>query len=675
VNGLLRGAAWAAALAFCALAAQAEVESVDVYQRTDVLGGRPFGPSGAYERLAGVIHFTFDPDNEANAPIVDLDKAPLRADGRVGATADFMVLRPKDALEGRGIALLEVSNRGRKASLAYFNRAAPGSAPTSAEEYGDGFLMREGLTVIWVGWQADVPFDPGLLRLQTPIASENGESIKGLVRADWVVDEPVRTLPLGDRDHRAYPPADVEDPRNVLTRRAGREDKRELVPRSSWQFARELPNGEVVPDVEHIYSRRGFERGYVYELVYAARDPRVVGLGLAVVRDTLSYAKHDEKSLFPVEQGIAFGASQSGRFLRHFLYQGFNVDERGRKVFDGMLIHSAGAGRGSFNHRFAQPSRDAHRYSSFFYPTDIFPFSGRTQKDPLTGLEDGLFAAYSDADDLPRIMYTNSGYDYWGRAASLLHTTPDGTQDVPLMPNERVYALSSGQHYVDPWPPAGERLPGSPAWRGNPLEFRVVLKSLLAHLVEWIAEDREPPASAYPTLREGTLVPPERVAFPEIAGVTAPRVVHAPNRIDYGPRWPSGIIDREPPEIGPAYAALVPQVDALGNELGGVRAVEIAAPLATYTGWSLRIGLPNPSELVTDRGLFIPFKRPAGIDHGDTRPAVMSLYASRDAYLERARAAAQALHDGGYLLEEDVPAVIGRAEETWSWVIESAAAR
>src|SRR5262245_11317944 len=168
------------ALGVLALAAQAKVDSVDLYERVDVLNGQSFGDSGAYERLSGSIHFAFDPRNPANAAIVDLGKAPVRADGKVGASADFMVLRPKDTLKGRGIGLLEVSNRGGKASLSYFNRARASNSPSTAEEFGDGFLMRQGLTVIWVGWQFDVPFDQKLLRLQVPVASDDGVPIHGL---------------------------------------------------------------------------------------------------------------------------------------------------------------------------------------------------------------------------------------------------------------------------------------------------------------------------------------------------------------------------------------------------------------------------------------------------------------------------------------------------------------
>jgi hypothetical protein len=675
VSVLRKRAALAAALWLLTPIVCARVESVDLYERAEVLGGRSFGDSGPYERLSGAIHFAFDPRNAANAAIVDLGKAPVRADGRVGASADFMVLRPKDALKGRGIALLEVSNRGGKAALSYFNRAHASDSPDSAEDFGDGFLMRQGLTVIWVGWQFDVPFDPKLLRLQVPVANDDGVPIHGLVRSDWVVDEPVSTLALGHRDHWAYPVASADDPHNVLTRRAGREARRELVPRASWQFARQTPGGVVVPDATHIYSAQGFQSGYIYELVYVAQDPRVVGLGLAAIRDTLSYAKHDESSLFPVEQGVGFGVSQTGRFLRHFLYLGFNVDERGRKVFDGMLIHTAGAGRGSFNHRFAQASRDAHRYSSFFYPTDLFPFTGRVQRDAVTGTEDGLLAVYKNAEQLPRIMYTNTAYEYWGRAASAIHTTPDAADDAELLPNERLYVLGGGQHYVGAWPPsATRRVPGSAAFRGNPLDFRPTLRALMAHLIEWVAEDREPPASAYPTIKDGNLVAPESLAFPAIPGVARPRVVHVPYRSDYGPRWNVGIVDKEPPDLGVPFPVRVPQVDTFGNGIGGVPTVDLRVPLATYTGWSLRIGLTNPGELADFEGLFIPLPRslPEATETGDPRPAITTLYASRDDYVAQVDAAAHTIAAQGYLLEEDLPFVTEHAAALWDWIFQKA---
>src|SRR5881396_1501245 len=378
--------------------AGAEVRHVTIESRVDLLGGRPFGAAGAYEKLTGVVDFAFDPANRANGRIVDLERAPRNAAGFVEARATFMVLRPKRVARP-GVALVEVSNRGGKAALPYFNGADWSHDPTTEAELGDGLLMRLGLTIVWVGWQFDVPREPGLLRLEAPVARDGDRPIEGLVRCDFTVDRAVRTLALGHRGHVPYPLADPDHRDNVLTVRDGRLAPRTVVERRDWRFGSEV-NGRVVEDPGHITMARGFEAGKLYELVYRASDPVVSGLGLAAIHDVIAYAKHDPQSLFPARLGVAFGVSQTGRFLRHFLYQGFNTDERGRQAFDGMLVHTAGAGRGSFNHRFAQPSRDAHRYSSFFYPTDLFPFTSRPQLDAETGREDRL--ASSRRARLPR---------------------------------------------------------------------------------------------------------------------------------------------------------------------------------------------------------------------------------------------------------------------------------
>ncbi len=658
-------------LAAARAVADARVVRVVVERREDVLDGRSLGPAGPYEKIVGKVYFAFDPDNPMNARIVDLDRAPRNADGLVEAWADFMVLRPKRPVPGGGVALLEVSNRGGKAVLPYFNGATRSLDPTAPDEFGDLLLMRLGLTIIWVGWAWDVPHRDGLLRLHVPVAvGEGGAPIEGLVRSDWVIRRPTRVLYVGHRSHVAYPVADPDDPRNALTVRDGRLAHRRVVPRSEWRFAR--PEGErVVPDPTHIYKASGFEPGKIYELVYRARDPRIVGLGLAAVRDMIAYAKYDPDSPFPVRYGIAIGISQTGRFLRHFLYQGFNTDERGRKAFDGMMVHTAGAGRGSFNHRFAQTSRDAHRFSAFFYPTDIFPFTSRTQTDPVTGATDGLFAHQHDDANLPYVFYTNTGYEYWGRAGSLIHTSVDGTRDVEPYPNERIYHLASGQHFVIRFPPPeASRMPGSRAYRGNPLNFLYTMRALLVRMVEWVRDGVEPPPSAYPRIDAGTLVTIDRVRFPKLNDVPFPTVVHEAYRADYGPRWPQGIIDRQPPELGPPFPSLVPQVDSLGNERGGVRSVEILAPLATYAPWNLRAGLPGPQHELTDFfGTFIPLPRTEEERRrfDDPRPSIERLYAGRSDYLAAARRAARSLVERGFLLEKDADAVVERAARIWDW--------
>ncbi|MGD2120386.1 MAG: alpha/beta hydrolase domain-containing protein, partial [Gemmatimonadota bacterium] len=450
-------------------------------------------------------------------------------------------------------------------------------------------------------------------------------------------------------------------------------------PRERWWFL--PPEGETGdPDFERQFTRialeGGFQPGRIYELVYRAQDPRVLGLGLAAVRDILSYAKYELDSLFPVNLGVAFGVSQTGRFLRHYLYQGLNTDEGGRKVFDGMLIHAAGAGRGSFNHRFGQASRGAHRFSDFFYPTDLFPFTARVQRDPVSGREEGLFAGQRPRD-LPLIFYTNTGYEYWGRAGSLIHTSVDGSHDIEPLENERIYHLASAQEsgWADPLDEA-DRLADNPipVLRGNPVDLSFPLRALGLRLVEWVEGTREPPPSAFPRIGNGSLVPPSALAFPNIPGVAVPDVIHEAYRVDYGGRWwEEGIIDKEPPElVGTPFPSLVSQVDGLGNELAGVRGWELRAPVATYAPWNLRWGFQGAQDELTNfRGTFIPLSRTEEerASRGDPRPSIEALYPHKELYLERVRAATRDLYMEGFMLFSDGAAAVEIAEARWDWIV------
>ena len=645
--------------------ADAEVRRVVVTSRQDVLGGE-------YEKLAGTIELELDPAHPANARIVDLGLAPRNARGRVEASADFMVLHPRRPPPRGSTALLEVSNRGGKALLPYFARAPWTLDPTRDAEFGDGLLTRLALTLIWIGWQFDVPQQPGLLRLHAPVArGADGRPIDGLVRSDWTVERATTVLPLAHRDHVAYPVADPRDPDNVLTVRSAPNGPREIVPRDRWRFAR-VDGNDVVDDRTHVYLASGFRAGQIYELVYRAQNPAVVGIGLAAVRDIASWARYDARAEFPVTAAVAFGVSQSGRFLRHFLYQGFNTDEAGRKVFDGMLVHTAGAGRGSFNHRFAQPSRDAHRFSAFFYPTDLFPFTTRVQTDAELGMTDGLLGPSSGRlEHRPRIFFTNTGYEYWGRAASLIHTSVDGRADVAPLSNERIYHLAGAQHFITPFPPpAGDR--AGLAYRSNPLDFMPTMRALLVRLLEWVRDDKAPPPSAIPTLSAGTLVPISGLKLPRLPDVAPPAVIHQAHRVDYGPRWVAGIITREPPAVGAPFPALVSQVDATGNEVGGVRGVELRAPLATYTPWQLRGGSGSDAGELTDfLGTYVPLPRTDAERQrwGDRRVSIGQRYRDRAAYVETATRAAESLAASGFVLPEDVPRVIERAAQHWDWIM------
>ncbi len=565
-------------LGLLASPALAEVVRIDVKSRADLVSGQPFGAAGPYEKISGRIYFAVDPTLTANRIVADLDKAPRNASGKVEFSADFFVLKPKDMTKGNGAVLYEVSNRGGKSMVGFFNHAAGSLDPASEAEMGDGFLMKQGFTLLWVGWQFDPPDRPNLMRVYPPVATDNGRPIRGLVRSDFVVTEKDFDHSLADRDHAAYPVADPNDPANVMTVRDSVEGPRRVVPRDQWGFSKAV-EGRAVADPTRVYMSAKFEPNKIYEVVYVSQNPPVVGLGPAAIRDVVSMLKHSPaRTLAPlsipagsINRAIAFGISQSGRFLRTYLYYGFNRDEADRKVFDGVIAHVAGAGRGSFNHRFAQPSRDGHPYLNFFYPTDIFPFTDAPETDPQTGVTDGLLTHAGAPELLPKVFYTNSEYEYWGRAASLIHTTIDGKADAPLMDNVRIYLLTAGQHGPAAFPPTqtiGQQ-------RNNPLDYRWAMKALLVAMDRWTADGTPPPPSRYPRIADGTLVPLDRFKFPALSDVKVSTDAHRAYRADYGPRFATeGVVTIEPPKIGTAFPILVPQVDADGNGIAGIRMPE-----------------------------------------------------------------------------------------------------
>jgi len=656
--------------------AAAEVVRIDVKSRADIAGGQAYGTVGPYEKLAGTIFFAVDPALPANKIVADIDKAPRNGAGKVEFSADFFLIKPKTMERANGAVLYEVSNRGGKGMLGFFNHASGSADPGTAAEMGDGFLLKQGFTLLWVGWQFDPPQRPGLVRVYPPIATENGRPIRGLVRSDFVVTEREADHSLADRDHTAYAVVDPDSPDNVLTVRDSVDGPRRVVPRSEWRFGRD-DGGKAVGDVTRVYMSSKFQPGKIYEVVYTAQAPPVVGLGPAAIRDVVSMLKYSsaEPLSIPasaIKRALAFGVSQSGRFLRTYLYYGFNRDERNRKVFDGVIAHVAGAGRGSFNHRFAQPSRDGHPYLNFFYPTDIFPFTDVAQKDPETGVNDGLLTHPGSPELLPKVFYTNSEYEYWGRAASLIHTTVDGKSDAPLMDNVRIYLLSAGQHGPAAFPPAqtiGQQ-------KNNPLDYRWAMKALLLAMDRWTATGAAPPPSRYPKLADNTLVAPDKLRFPKLPGVTTTTAVHKAYHADYGPKFATeGVVSQEPPRIGTAFPILVPQVDADGNGIAGIRMPELAVPLATYTGWNLFNDRSGPVTVLSSmQGSYVPLAK-SGAEkkrNGDPRASIDERYRDKEQYLGQVTKAAQDLVAQGYLLAEDVQPVVANAAKHWDYAAAAA---
>jgi hypothetical protein len=693
-----------------AAAVEARVDRIEVLVRGDVLAGKPFGLAGAYEKIIARAYYKVRPENAHNQRIVDLDKAERNAAGEVEFWSDLYILKPKSPARGNGALLLEIPNRGGKGMLRVVNGGTGQVDPSAEADFGDGFLLRKGFTLAWVGWQFDVRDDPGVMRLGVPIAKDAAGPIRGLVRADFVVasrtaDHPLGHQIIGQLGGKGYPAANPSEEQASLTVRDSAAAPREKIPRPKWRFAREV-DGKVTPDPQFVHLDAGFEPGRIYEVVYTAENPPVVGLGLAAVRDLVSHLKYDT-TIAPVRRAYSIGISQSGRFLRHFLYEDFNADEQGRRVLDGIIAHVAGAGRGSFNHRFAQPSRDAQPNSSVFYPTDIFPFADSSAKNPYTKEPGGLLEPAKTSATIPKLFFTNTSYEYWSRAASLIHTTPDGKLDLQPNENVRIYFLSGLQHFSGPFPPAYDNRPELKGQqKSNPNPIIWFWRALIADLDEWVNAGKPPPASVFPKLADGTLVPIGKLQFPKIPAVETPSTANLGYQLDFGPRFYApapgsvppraaqgprssapagaarpgssatlggfGVISVEPPRVVGTFPVLVPQVDADGNDRGGIRLPELLVPLATYTGWNLRdpkIGAPK--ERVSFIGSYIPFaKTRAERDGaGDPRLSIAERYQGRDQYLGLYAQAAIQLIGDRFLLPEDLSAAIQRAGREWDEVM------
>lgn len=607
---------------------------IDVMEKSEVLNGRSFGNTGAYERIKGTARFTVDPKSPHNQGIVDVRLAPANASGLIEFSADVYIIRPVNLRKGNGTILFEVPNRGKKGLLATFNRAAGTESPATPEHFGDGLLLNEGYTLVWLGWQHDVPSKPELMRLHAPVAP----GVRALIRSEFTSTAPTSLIPLGDAGHIPYRP--VEGGKMSVSVRDGIYGPRKELSRTEWKLD---TSGEA------IRMTAPAAPGRIYEVIYESADPVVAGLGLAAIRDVVSHLKSDHRF------AIGFGTSQSAMVLRALLYEGFNQSESGKQVFDGVFSHVAGGRRSTFQ-RFTQPSRTAGPLrNASLTPTEQFPFSDAVQLDPVTRVRDGVLLRAKASGNVPKIFHTNSSYEYWGSGGSLIHTTTDGKQDVPLAPTTRLYVFAGGQHGPAAFPPVsngGQNLP-------NFNDYRWSLRGLLLRLQAWVASDVAPPASVYPTIAAGSLVPLEKYKFPALPEVRVPREIHVPHRLDFGRQYRSaGVVDTEPPRVGAPFATLVPQADRDGNDLGAVRMPEIACPLAAFTGWNLRHpSIGNETLLLGNTGSYLPF----------TRAAIEARYENEAGYVSCVEKSAQSLVKDGLLLASDVRVLMDAASRHWRW--------
>jgi alpha/beta hydrolase family protein len=640
---------------------------------------KAFGQVGPYEQLDGTVYFAVDPTHPANQLITDLKLAPRDVSGRVHFSADWRLLRPVEPQRGNHRLLFDILNRGRGPGLRNLN-SAQDVAPTEPLDPGNGFLMRQGYTVAWCGWQHDVPDAPGLMRLRAPEAVTPEGPISGKIMVTFQPNASACVQFLADRQHRPYPTSNLEDRDAMLTEQDHEDAPERIIPREQWSFAR-LENGCVVPDAAHVYMASGFVPGKVYQVIYTTTGAPIVGCGLLATRDLGSFLKYGSARegnpcAGDLQYAYSFGVSQSGRFLRHFLYLGLNLDEQERTVFDGLIPHVAGGKHGEFNHRFAQPSSQASRS-----PNNLFPYSDGEQTDPETERTAGLLSRLAAKGKIPKVMHTYTSSEYWGGHGALVHIATTGSRDLDIPESVRIYHFGGTQHPMGTFPP--QDTDARQGYRGqhpfNWTDYRPLLRAALVNLDHWVTHGESAPPSSHPRLDNGTAVPPEQLAatFRAIPGVTLPEPLRRFERLDFGPQ--AGIATQVPPLSGKPYPRLVPAIDQDGNEVCGMRLPFQIVPLATHTGWNLRhpdiggagqtlaSGGASGGTLI---GATIPFPatRAERQASGDPRRSVAERYTSKADYLEQIRRAAQDLVQARYILAEDVDEIIGQAAQHYDLV-------
>ena len=661
--------------------------AIDIHQRTAFAGGHAFAEAGAYERLVGRARYAVDPDAPAQAGIVDLDKAPRNRDGLVEFSADLRILKPADPARANRRLFFDYGNRGNKRAVQFFCDAPACNDPTTLEHAGNGYLFRRGYTVVWCAWQGDLLPGDGRMVMDLPVATDGARPLTGPVRTEFIVaGEGQTTLPLsGWVSTRSHPTVSRDTSRARLTRRRYPDDERIEIAPEAWRFARvetgvglDFQGAEqaIVESDTHIHMPGGFEPGWIYELVYEARDPLVLGLGYVAVRDLVSFLKYEERDSEgranpvadsgPMEKAYAFGRSQTGRLIRDAIHRGFNADAAGRKVFDGVLTHVAGCGRMWMNHRFANVVVPAgQQYEDHDNAADSFPFSYAACTDHLTGRTDAI-CKRPETD--PLIFHTQSATEYWQRRGSLVHTDTQGN-DLEQPENVRVYLWSSAPHVADP--NQGAPVRGVCQNLSNVVQTSMLFRALLDAMDRWASDGIAPPESRIPRRDDGSLVPMDewRVQFPAMPGVAVPRGPSALPLYDFGPEAADGIQSTLPPAIVDAdgYTVLVPAVDADGNDAAGVRVPMVAAPLATYTGWNLRSRGHGEGAMHEFTGSTIPLPDTESVRAatGDPRPSIEQRYGDADGYVAAIVEAAQRLVAEGLMLEEDIARVERRARN-WS---------
>jgi len=655
--------------------------------------GRSFGEVGVYEKLRGKTFGEVDPRDPRNAVITDIELAPRNARGMVEYSMDIYILKPLNPRQGNRKLFVEVNNRGGKL-FGPFNLSGGGNNPTTAADAGGAFLMNQGYSLAWNGWDISAPPGGDRLTITVPTAKNpDGSSITGPSYEYIVFDNAATTSsPL------AYPAATLDKSQSTLTVRDHLMQAPTMVPANGWNYN---ATGTAIS-----LALGPFKQSAIYEFTYVAKDPLVAGLGLAATRDFISFLKHAVADDFGnpnplaghVRHAHAFTVSQPARYLNDFQTLGFNADGRGRRVIDGIL-NWIGAGNGvAINFRFAQTGRTERNRQNHRYPEANFPFAYPKLRDHLTGKVGGRGVACAgeerdrdgrdddDRDDddrdggrrdtCPKALEVNSANEYWVKTGSLLHTDTRG-RDLEDPKNVRFYLLSSVEHTVSGSPPSA----GSCQQIRNTTDPSPALRALFIALDKWATHGVKPPKSAVPRRDTGVfsipvgngvgVIPQAKLGWPNIPGVSYSGVVTVRHLFNFGPRFGDGIMDVNPPDFsGPVYPAFVSKVDADGNEIAGIRLPPVGVPIATTSGWGLRSaafgGGPEGGNMdgCESSGQWIPFKatRAERLAAGDPRKSLEERYGNHDGYVKAIARAARELQQRRLLLEDDVQSYIDAAQ-------------
>ena len=651
---------------------------LEVVRREPYEGGREFGPAGAYERVDAIAHYAVDPAHPANRGIVDLDRAEGAGDGVVGFSGDATFLVPVDPARANRTLLFEIPNRGNRIAMRSFNMAPFDLVPTDEIAPGDGFLLERGWCIAWCGWQWDVPHPSIRMGLRAPSVPLGNRAPDGRMQLRIQPDRRIDAFALTDHhvgpagNHTPIPPLDPDEPGATLSERDHLFDAPNRISRDRWRFVRR--DGEAAGTrFDGVTLDGGFEAGRIYDLVYTPAECPVVGAGLLAARDLAAWARASAESpaASRIDQVIAEGVSQCGRFLRTFLHAGLNRDEAGRRVFDGVLVHVAGGRRGEFNHRFGQPSVQptpslGHR----------FPFADEPQTEPGSGVRAGLLDRLRAAGAMPKIFYTDTSAEYWRGDAGLTHRDLGTGADVEPPPEVRRYLFASTQHAPGGLPFTDRSMFAS---RGgnclNTVDYRPLFRAALENLRTWVAGGREPPDSVFPRASDGGAATREEVldALAAFPAITLPRADRLPSLapMDLGEHADAGVPALPARFSGDAYPCCVSAIDACGNELGGIRMPDVTVPVATHTGFNPRhCESGGEGQILEYLGSTIPLAPTAAerVAGADPRSSLAERYGNRERYLAEVRAAAVALAEARLLLPGDIELCIALARDRYDAV-------